>query len=71
MKDARDKIERKKREVEDLLLLILARAANYANHPHLDKNDRLHKAAKHLQGAAHALWVATVCLLEKTDELCQ
>ena len=64
MQDARHKIEKKKREVEDLLLLVLAKAANYAHHPHFDKNDKLHNCAKHLQGAAHALFMANVCIME-------
>jgi hypothetical protein len=67
MKEARHLIEKKKREVEDLLLLVLAKAANYAHHPNFDKNDRLHKAAKHCQCAAHELFMASVALLEKPD----
>jgi hypothetical protein len=64
MKDARDKIERKKREVEELLLLVLAKAANYAHHPHFDKNEKLHNCAKHLQAVGHSLFLAGVCLME-------
>jgi len=64
MKDARDKIERQKRKVGDLIVTVLAKAKTYENHPHHDKADRLRGAAKHLQAADHAMFMATVCLLE-------
>jgi hypothetical protein len=67
MKETRDKIEKLKRRVETLLDFVRAKSANYSQHPNFDKSDRLHKAEKHIQCAAHELWMGTVALLEKPD----
>jgi hypothetical protein len=62
MNDARDKIERQKRKIEDLIVLVLAKA-QVRNHPHLEEADKLRGASKHLQAATHALFLAGVCLM--------
>ena len=63
MKDARDKIERQKRQVEDLIILVLAKAQSQG-HPNFSRADKLRGASKHLQAAVHALFLAGVCLME-------
>lgn len=63
MKDARDKIERQKRRVEDLIVLVLAKA-QVQGHPHFSRADKLRGASKHLQAAVHALFLANLCLME-------
>ena len=62
MNDARDKIERQKRKIEDLIVLVLAKAACY-NHPNFPEADKLRGCSKHLQAATHALFLAGVCLM--------
>ena len=64
MKATRFKIERQKRYVEDLIVEVLATAKTYENHPHHNKADKLRGAAKHLQAAVHAIFMAGVCLME-------
>jgi len=63
MKDARDKIERQKRQVEDLIVLVLVKS-QALGHPHYIEADKLRGASKHLQHAAHALFLANLCLME-------
>jgi len=63
VKDARDKIERQKRKIEDLIVLVLAKAACY-NHPNFSRADKLRGSSKHLQAAVHALFLAGLCLME-------
>jgi len=63
MKDARDKIERQKRQVEDLIVLVLVKAQSQG-FPNFSRADKLRGASKHLQHAAHALFLANLCLME-------
>mgnify|MGYP001165931101 CR=1 FL=1 len=63
MKESRDKIERVKRKVEDLIILVLTKAELNKAHPHHNKADKLRGASKHLQKAVHALFMAGVCLM--------
>jgi hypothetical protein len=63
MKDARDKIERQKRKIEDLIVLVLAKAQNREHHPNFPEADKLRGCSKHLQAATHALFLAGVCLM--------
>ena len=67
MKATRDKIERQKRKVEDLIVLVLAKAMTFDHHPHHEKADKLRKVSKLLQQASHQLWLATACLLGEDD----
>lgn len=63
MKEARDKIEWKKREVEELIVFVLAKA-QAQGHPNLSRADKLRGASKHLQAAVHSLFLANVCCME-------
>jgi hypothetical protein len=63
MKDVWDKIEHEKRKVEDLIVLVLAKA-QAQGHPNFSRADKLRGASKHLQGAVHALFMANVCLMD-------
>ena len=64
MKDAREKIDRQKRKIEDLILLVVAKANHFDHHPDFPKAEKLRNVSKLLQQASHNLWLATCCLLE-------
>jgi hypothetical protein len=68
MKESRDKIERIKRKVEDLIELVLVKATNYEHHPQFPKADKFRGASKHLQKASHALFMAGVCLMPEDKD---
>ena len=67
MKDLCKKIERKKRELEDLIVLAVAKAQVHEHHPDFPKADKLRKCSEFLQKANHELFMATMCLMENRN----
>ena len=67
MKESREKIERIKRRVEDLIELVLVKAMNYDHHPQFPKAEKLRDVSKLLARASHNLWLATACLMGEDD----
>jgi hypothetical protein len=62
MKDVRKMIDRKKREVEDLIVVLLVKAKESDHHPNFPKADAFRKAAEFLQKGCGELYMATVAL---------
>lgn len=63
MNDVRKKIDRKKREIEDLIVVVLVQAKENDHHPNFGKCDAYRKASEFLQKACAECYMATVALM--------
>jgi hypothetical protein len=63
MQNLRKKIDQKKRELEDLIVLLAANAKMNDHHPNFSKCDAYRKASEFVQKAASELYMAQAALM--------